>query len=148
MGQHSHRIKLRKLDSILPLIDYQIKSNYHSLQYDRDQSRANKSSTGSNHATHKNHYNSSHLNPHIGNRQYAAKKKKEKKWMVNLVSIAKSQLKSSSSIYIPRTTDTAWATHMNIPSERLTKPTKFMDSILDSLFKFSTTNNELPAGFI
>ena len=52
MGHHSRRIKPNKLDLILPLIDYKkILGNYHSLQYDRDQSRANKSSAGSNHTT-------------------------------------------------------------------------------------------------
>ena len=51
------------MNLITPLPDSQVHSNYHSLKYDRDQSRANKSSAGSNHDSINKHHSSCHQKP-------------------------------------------------------------------------------------
>ena len=86
--------KPNKCNLIVALPDCQMKSNYHSLKYDRNQSRADKSSAGSNHTSHKKHHYSCHLNPSISKRRYATKMKKEGRGVVNSVSQKNSNLKS------------------------------------------------------
>ena len=68
---------------ITPLPDSQVHSNYHSVRYERKQSRADKSSAGSNHDTKNKHHTSTHINPSDPKRRYANSIKK--KPIVNVV---------------------------------------------------------------
>lgn len=89
-GQNSSWTKPNKLDLILPLPDWKLNFVHHLSKY--DQSRANKIYAGSNHTSDKNHHDSYHLNPSLGNRRYAAKMKKEGRRVVNSFLLANSKL--------------------------------------------------------
>ena len=82
---------------ISPLPDCKLNSVHHSLKYDREQSRADKSSAGSNHTPSKKHHNVYYLNPTIVTRRSAAKMKKKRGGVVNSVSV--SPAKSKSKLY-------------------------------------------------
>ena len=127
-GQHSRRTNPNKLDSLL--LDCQINSIYHSLQYDRKQSRSDKSSAGSNHTSHKKHHDSSHLNPSIGSRRYAAKMKKEGGGVVNSVSQVNSELHEST-IPIPKQNVSPTLPVQKAYSFRV--KTKRLNAILDAI---------------
>ena len=91
LGLHSCQTKPTKLNLISPLPDCKLNSVHHSFKYDREQSRADKSSAGRNHASNKKHHIICHLNPTIGTRRYAAKMKKKGRRVMNSVLLANSK---------------------------------------------------------
>ena len=94
-GSHSRRTKPNKLKLILPLPDCKLNYVHHSLKYDKEQSRANKSSAGSNHISSKKHHNVCHLNPTIVTRRTAVTmKKKKRRGVVKSVSVSPTKSKS------------------------------------------------------
>ena len=96
-GSHSRRTKPDKLNFMSPLLNFRLHSVHHSVKYDRGQSYADKSSTGSNHSSiHKDH-TAYHLNLTIATRRSDAKIKKKRGCVVNSTSAvlpAKSTSKS------------------------------------------------------
>ena len=77
------------MKSILPLPDCKLNYVHHSLKYNREQYRADKTSTGSNHTSSKKHHTVCHLNPPITTRQTAAMMmKKKRRGVVNFVSVS------------------------------------------------------------
>ena len=84
LGQTSCHVRHSKLNIITPLPDSQVHSNYHSVKYERKESRSDKSSAGSNHDSKNKHHTSCHLNPSGLQRRYANSIKK--KPAVNVVS--------------------------------------------------------------
>ena len=70
---HSRRTKPNKLKLISPLPDFKLNSVHHLVKYDRKQSRADKSSTGSDHISINKHHTVYHLNPTIVTRRPDAK---------------------------------------------------------------------------
>ena len=95
-GSRSCSMKPSNLDLILPLPDFRLNSVHHLLKYDREQSRANKSSAGSNHTSIHKHHPVCHLNPTIATRRPDATIKKKRGGVVNSASVcpAKSTSKS------------------------------------------------------
>ena len=95
-GSRSRSTEPNKLNLISPLPDFRLNSIHHILKYDREQSRANKSSAISNHTSIHKHYPVCHLNPTIATRRPDATIKKKKGGVVDSasVSLAKSTSKS------------------------------------------------------
>ena len=91
LGQYSCQTKPNKFYLILPPLDCQLNSFHHSSKCDRQQSRVDKSSAGSNHTPYKKHHDSCHLKFSICTRRYAAKMKKGR-GVGNYVSPANSKL--------------------------------------------------------
>ena len=91
-----------KLNLISPLPDFQLNSLHHLLKYDMIQSRADKSSAGSNHTSIHKHHLVCHLNPTSATRRLDATIKKKRGGVVDsavvssvpVVSSAKSISKS------------------------------------------------------
>ena len=77
-GPCSRSTKPNKLHLISTLPDFKLMLVHHLLKYDREQSRANKSSTGSNHTYINKHNTIYHLNPTIATRRPDAKIKKKR----------------------------------------------------------------------
>ena len=90
-GSRSRQTKPNKLNLLSPLPDFRLHSVHHSVKYDRDQSRADKSSAGSNHTSIHKHHLSSHLNPTSADR-LEARMKKKRRGVVKSVSKSKSDL--------------------------------------------------------
>ena len=88
---HSCQTKPSKLNLISPLPDCRFNSVHHSLEYDREQSYAYKSSADSNHTSSKKHLIICCLNFTISTKQYTAKMKMKGRGVVNSVSPANSK---------------------------------------------------------
>ena len=92
-GSRSRRTKPNKLNSLLsPLPDVRLHSVHHSVKYDRDQSRADKSSAGSNHTSIHKHHSVSHINPTSADRLDARMKNKRRGVGKSAISKSKSDL--------------------------------------------------------
>ena len=94
-GSHSYRTKPNKLNLLLPLPDFRLHSVHHLIKYDRDQSRANKSSAGSNLTSIHKHHPVCHLNPTNVTRRLDAMMKKKKRGVVKSVSVSPAKSKSN-----------------------------------------------------
>ena len=70
---------------ISPLPNNWMQSSYHSLQYNQDDSQADKRSAGSNHTTHKKNHTSYRYCPSVASR-WSAKKKKKADLLSNSIS--------------------------------------------------------------
>ena len=70
----SHSTKPNKLNLISPLPDFKLNSSHHLFIYDHQQSRADKSSAGSNHTSKHKHHSVCHLNPTSASRRRPTKK--------------------------------------------------------------------------
>ena len=94
----SRSTKPNKLNLLSPLPDFQLNSLHHAFKYDRRQSRADKSSAGSDHTSKHKHHDVCHLNPTSSIRHNSTIKKK-RGGVVNSASVlpAKSTSKSSKS---------------------------------------------------
>ena len=86
-GACSRSTKPNKLNLILPLPDFRLNSIHHLLKYDKEQSRAGKSSTGSNHTSIHKHHPVCHLNPTIATRRLDATIKKKRGGVVDSTSV-------------------------------------------------------------
>ena len=94
---HSQHTKPNKLNLLSPLPDFRLYSVHHSVKYDREQSRADKSSASSDHTSINKHHPVCHLNSTNITRRLDAmmmKKKKKRRGVVKSMSIlpAKSKL--------------------------------------------------------
>ena len=72
----SRSTKPNKMNLISPFPDFQLNSLHHSLKYDRVQSRADKSSTGSDHTSKHKHHSVCYLNPISAFQRDSTNKKK------------------------------------------------------------------------
>ena len=77
-GSYSCRTKPNKLKSISPLPDFRLNLVHHLVKYEREHSRADKSSAGSDHTSINKHHTVCHLNPTIATRRPDAKIKKKR----------------------------------------------------------------------
>ena len=80
--------KPNKLNLISPLPDFRMNSIHHLLKYDREQSRANKSSPGSNHTSIHKHHPVCHLNPTSATRRLDAMIKKKRGGVVDTAPVS------------------------------------------------------------
>ena len=85
LGQRSFQTKPNKLNLITPLPNSQVYSNYHSVKYNRDQSCADKSSSGSNHDSKHKYHSSYYQNLSEDIRRYTDKRKKIPKVTLKVV---------------------------------------------------------------
>ena len=83
----SRSTKPNKLNLISPLPDFRLNSHHLMLKYDREQSRADKSSADSSHTSIHKHHPVCHLNPTIATRQPDTKIKKRRGGVVNSASV-------------------------------------------------------------
>ena len=93
-GSRSRQHKPNKLNLLLPLPDFRLHSVHHLLKYDREQSRADKSSAGSDHTSVHKHHQVCHLNPTSAARLDAMMKKK-RRGVVKSASVSPAKSKSN-----------------------------------------------------
>ena len=93
-GSRSRQHNPNKLNLLSPLPDFRLHSVHHLLNYDREQSRADKFSAGSDHTSINKHHQVYHLNPTSATRLDATIKKK-RKGVVKSVSILPAKSKSN-----------------------------------------------------
>ena len=98
-GSCSRSTKPSKLNLISPLPEFRLDSVHHLLKYDREQSRADKLSAGSNHTSIHKHHPISHLNSTIATRRPDTKVKKKRDGVVNSASVSPAKSTSKSKLH-------------------------------------------------
>ena len=88
--------KPNKLNLISLLPDFQLNSLHHLLKYDRVQSRADKSSAGSDHTSKHKHHSVCHLNPTSATRRRDSTIKKKRGGVVDSASVSPAKSNSKS----------------------------------------------------